>query len=201
MNLDTLGEVWGHKLDSVKEYGSLRIYTNVVVWLMVTVVILSVISIMQSATVSFGTYFTTMLFVVAICFVIHGLSRRSTSYRVYKFYRRFRKCDVQHIILCLSEEDIYDAMYTTFKWRLTEHDSIEHYIDIAYESCVRDANYSRKLLKNLRRVERTDGKGKFFDVYFVEKGRRNGLVKISPQILENTVSTNDAEVCQTMTDN
>lgn len=181
MTLDDLGEIWGYKLENAKEYGNLRLYTNVAVWLLVAIVGISAIQIMRSATVTFGSYLSTMFFMVIICFVVYGLNRRSSIYRVYTFYRHYKKCNVQHLILRLTESDFYDALYMTYRGRLSEHESVDAYIQVAYESCVRDSVYARRLLQNLMKVERTDGTGELFDIYFVEKRKSKGLVAIKQQ--------------------
>lgn len=178
MKLDDYGEIWGVDLDSAKEYGSLRRITNLVILLACAVVIMSVVSIMKSAHVSYGNYLQTMILLAAISFAIYGLCVRNKLYKVYSFYHQYRKVELRHTIIRVSAQDIYNILYKATKVRLKEDDTIENYISLANATCCADRAFAKYLIKSLLQLNSNDGTS--IEVYYVEKRFSKGYVAMKP---------------------
>jgi len=93
MSLDEQEAIWGINLANAKDYGSLRQYLNFIVLGICIIVALSVISIMNSNTITIGNYMSTMLLLGLVFYAIHDACHRNKLYRVYCFYRRYKRCE------------------------------------------------------------------------------------------------------------
>ena len=118
MSLDEQEAIWGIDLANAKDYGNLRQYVNFIVLGICIIVAWSVISIMSSNIITIGFY------------AIHGACHRNKLYRVYCFYRRYKRCEICKVRVCISKENLCDALYRTKKYTLSEFSQLPDFINI-----------------------------------------------------------------------
>lgn len=178
MKLDDLGEIWGVKINSAQEYGTLRRDINFVTTLVFVIFILFMLDIMKKSEITFGDFGVTMLLLIGLFVFIRQWILKASLYRIYRFYRKFRHAQVQCKVIKLSSESMYTALYKTHKGRLKEGDMIENYVKVAYEACGQDSSYAEALLKNILRMEDDAEDAETWEVYYVEKKLSSCLVSL-----------------------
>lgn len=178
MSLDEQEAIWGINLANAKDYGSLRQYLNFIVLGICIIVALSVISIMNSNTITIGNYMSTMLLLGLVFYAIHDACHRNKLYRVYCFYRRYKRCEICKVRICISKENLCDAIYRTKKYNLSEFSKLPDFINIINDSCIADSFYAQKIVRNIMKYNESCKSDYFITLTYVHKKNKDILVSL-----------------------
>lgn len=194
MSLDEQEAIWGIDLANAKDYGNLRQYVNFIVLGICIIVAWSVISIMSSNIITIGNYMSTMLLLCLVFYAIHGACHRNKLYRVYCFYRRYKRCEICKVRVCISKENLCDALYRTKKYTLSEFSQLPDFINIINDSCIADSFYAQKIVKNILKYNESCKSDYFITLTYVHKKNKDILVSLSGE--ESDFKSSSSEVIE-----
>ena len=174
--------LWGSNAEDVMAEG--YVY-QLVRWIIVTsdiVVFGSLINILHSANVTFGTYVQAMIIAFVIAYFLTTLITHRPSFMAYRFLAPMRDRDVHCDIICATSEELYEIMYGELRVKLKKGDSVAHYVSVINNTCKMSQMYPFRMYDRLMKLsnEPKEGSVKIY-VYSVRRknNKPSGLVQVS----------------------
>lgn len=174
--------LWGNNAEDVMADGYNYQMVRLIIVASDIVVFGSVMNILRSANVTFGTYVQAMIITFVIAYFLTTLITHRPRFMAYKFLSPVRDKDVKCDIICANPEELYEILYGELKVKLKKGDSVAHYVAVINNTCKMSQIYPYRVFDRLMKLsnEPKEGSVKIY-VYSVrrKKNKPSALVHIS----------------------